>query len=298
VAPYFRTVLVTGATGTGKELVAQAIHRLSPAARGPFVACNCAAIPENLLESELFGHVRGAFTSATSDKAGVFEAANGGTLFLDEIGELPLTAQAKLLRALEKQEIQRVGSTVTRKLDIRIVCATNRNLQREVERKQFREDFFYRIAMVEIRMPALADRREDLPLLVRHFIERFARQYGKPVEGLTRRAEAAILRAAWPGNVRELENAIGHACMMTVSSRIDLCDLPPGFCGTPASGPEYRLEKRGTETLSLDEVERLHARLVLEAAGGDKVRATEILGVSRSTLYRLLGNRISASKPA
>ena len=282
VAPYFRTVLVTGATGTGKELVAHAIHKLSPAARGPFVVCNCAAIPENLVESELFGHMRGAFTSATSDKAGLFEAAHGGTLFHDEIGEMPLAAQAKLLRAVERQEVQRVGSTVTRKLDVRIVCATNRNLQREVELRNFREDLYYRIAMVEIRLPSLSERREDLPLLVRHFVDRFARQYGKPVEGLTRRAEAAVQRAPWLGNVRELENVIGYSCMMTDSRRIDTADLPAGFGGGAVTSGEVSM-------MSLDEMERLHAHRVLGAVGGDKVRAAEVLGVSRATLYRLIG---------
>jgi DNA-binding NtrC family response regulator len=283
VAPYFRNVLISGATGTGKELVAEAIHRLSPAARGPFVVCNCAAIPENLIETELFGHVRGAFTSATGDKAGMFEAAHGGTLFLDEIGEMPAAAQAKLLRAVQNQEVQRVGSTMLRKVDVRIVCATNRNLQKEVETKNFREDLFFRISMVEIRLPLLAERREDLPLLVRHFIDRFAGQYGKPVEGMTRRAEAAILRHAWTGNVRELENVIGYACMMTDSTRIDACDLPASF-----STPMKTSVEREPEMVSLEEIERLHARRVLDAVGGDKVRAAEILGVSRATLYRLL----------
>ena len=173
-APYFRTVLITGGSRTGKELVARAIHKLSPGALGPFAVCNCAAIPESLVESELFGHVRGTFTSATSDKAGMFEAANGGTLFLDEIGEMPVSAQAKLLRAVENQEVQRVGSTAMRKIDVRIVCATNRDLQKELEMKNFREDLFFRISMLEIRLPPLAERREDLPLLVRHFIDRFA----------------------------------------------------------------------------------------------------------------------------
>lgn len=285
-APYFRTVLITGATGTGKELVARAVHRLSPGASGPFVVCNCAAIPENLVESELFGHVRGAFTSATSDKTGMFEAANGGTLFLDEIGEMPLTAQAKLLRAVEKQEVQRVGSTALRKVDVRIVCATNRNLQQEVEVKNFRQDLFFRISMLEIRLPSLAERPEDLPLLVRHFIDRFAAKYAKTVSGITRRAEAAIMRHPWTGNVRELENVIGYACMMTDSTRIDACDLPPNFPAglkEAATGP--------VELISLAEVERSHAQRILNAVGGDKLRAAEILGISRATLYRLLQAR-------
>jgi transcriptional regulator with PAS, ATPase and Fis domain len=247
------------------------------------VVCNCAAIPESLLESELFGHVRGAFTSATNDKPGMFEAANGGTLFLDEIGEMPFAAQAKLLRAVENQEVQRVGSTALRKVDVRIVCATNRNLQKEAEMKNFREDLFYRISMVEIRLPSLAERREDLPLLIRHFINRFARQYAKTVEGVTRRAEAALLRRPWTGNVRELENVIGYACMMTDSNRIDACDLPPGFSVAAEVAGDGAVEM-----ISLDEMERLHARRVLDALGGDKLRAAEILGVSRATLYRLL----------
>jgi DNA-binding NtrC family response regulator len=282
-APYFRTVLIAGASGTGKELVARAIHRLSPGGAGPFVACNCAAIPESLVESELFGHVRGAFTSATSDKAGMFEAANGGTLFLDEIGEMPLSAQAKLLRIVENHEVQRVGSTVSRKVDVRIVCATNRNLQQDVERKSFREDLFFRISMVEIRLPSLVERREDLPLLVRHFIDRFAKKYAKSVGGITRRAEAAIMRHPWPGNVRELENVVGYACMMTDSTQIDACDLPPDFHGGPKAAAVGSVEM-----ISLAELERSHAHRILNAVDGDKVRAAEILGVSRATLYRLL----------
>jgi DNA-binding NtrC family response regulator len=291
-APYFRTVLITGASGTGKELVAQAIHRLSPASRGPFTVCNCAAIPESLLESELFGHVRGAFTSATNDKPGIFEAAHGGTLFLDEIGEMPVAAQAKLLRAVERQEVQRVGSNVTRRVDVRIVCATNRNLQREMEMKNFREDLFFRVSMLEIKLPSLAERREDLPLLVRHFVHRFARQYAKPIEGITRRVEAAILRHPWTGNVRELENVIGYACMMTESTRLDACDLPPSFSAPVSSGGDTARE---VELISLDELERVHARRVLDAVGGDKLRAADILGVSRATLYRLLPARAAVN---
>lgn len=285
VAPYFRTVLITGATGTGKELVARAFHRLSPAAKGPLVVCNCAAIPEDLFESELFGHVRGAFTSATSDKPGLFETANGGTLFLDEIGEIPLAAQAKLLRAVQSQEFQRIGSTVLRKADVRIVCATNRSLRQEVALKNFREDLYFRISMIEIRLPRLTERREDLPLLVSHLIAHFAGQYEKPVEGITRRAEAAILRHRWAGNVRELENVIGYACMMTDSAKIDAGDLPPSFFA------EEETAGGEVEMISLEELERLHARRVLDAVGGDKPRATAILGVSRATLYRLLQSK-------
>jgi DNA-binding NtrC family response regulator len=288
IAPYFRTVLITGATGSGKEVLAHAIHQLSPAARGPFVVCNCAAIPENLLESELFGHVRGAFTSATSDKTGMFEAAHGGVLFLDEIGEMPVAAQAKLLRAVQSHEIQRVGSTVSRKVDVRIVCATNRNLAHEMETKNFREDLFFRISMVEIRLPSLAERREDIPLLVRHFINQFASQYAKKIEGITRRAEIAMLRYPWVGNVRELENVIGYACMMTQSSKVDACDLPGRFIAPPGVETLAGAPDSPVDLVSLEEVDRAHARRVVNAVGGDKVRAAEILGVSRATLYRLL----------
>ncbi len=296
-APFFRNILIAGATGTGKELVARAIHGLSPAARGPFVACNCAAIPESLVESELFGHVRGAFTNATSDVQGMFEAASGGTLFLDEIGEMPIAAQAKLLRAVQYQEVQRLGSTGVRKVDVRIVCATSRNLQKEVERKTFREDLFFRISMVQIGLPSLAERREDLPLLIRYFIERFAGQYAKPIEGITRRAEAALLRHPWTGNVRELENAIGYACMMTDSTRIDACDLPATFSGGPAGAVESAAENTAG-MMSLEQLGRSHARRVLDATGGDKLRAAGILGVSRATLYRLLRERPPNGKEA
>jgi DNA-binding NtrC family response regulator len=283
VAPHFRTLLIAGGSGTGKELTAKALHRLSPVAAGPFIVCNCAAIPENLVESELFGHVRGSFTGAASDKAGVFEAAHGGTLFLDEIGEMPLPTQAKLLRAVQNQEVQRVGSTAVRKVNVRIVAASNRDLRVMVREKCFREDLFFRLCMVEIKLPPLADRKEDLPLLLRHFIERFARQYSKPVEGFTRRAETLLFRYGWPGNIRELENVVGYACMMTESERIDLHDLPDSFSTeTPAGqgGP--------VELVSIDEIQKLHARRVLDYLDGDKVRAAEILGVSRATLYRLL----------
>jgi DNA-binding NtrC family response regulator len=286
IAPHFRTVLISGATGTGKELAARALHRLSPAAGGPFVVCNCAAIPEALLESELFGHVRGAFTTATSDKPGMFEAANSGTLFLDEIGDMPLASQAKLLRAVQHQEFQRLGSTAPRKVDIRIICATNRDLCKEVEAKRFREDLYYRIAMVEIRLPSLEERREDLLLLARHFISRFASTYDKPIRGATRRAETALLRHAWSGNVRELENVIGYACMMTNSGAIDVWDLPDNFRSKPEDNTTGTVD-----LISVDEMVQIHASRVLDAVGGDKVRAAEILGVSRATLYRLLATK-------
>ena len=285
VAPHFRTVLLTGETGVGKELAAQALHKLSPVSSGPFVTCNCSAVVETLAESELFGHVKGAFTGAVQDRVGVFEAANGGTVLLDEVGELSLPLQAKLLRVLQNQEIQRVGSPAIRRVDIRVIAATHRDLQSMVKDQRFREDLFYRLSMVQIKLPSLAQRKEDLPLLERYFIKRFAEQYGKPVRGITRRAQALLARHSWPGNVRELENVLGNACMMTESETIDVRDLP-----------EYVRDRQPSEAqdekilATLEQVERSHALRILESVGGNKVRAAELLGVSRTKLYRILGD--------
>ncbi len=283
VAPHFRTVLVTGATGTGKELVARALHRLSPAASGTFAVCNCSAIVETLFESELFGYVKGAFTGATQDKSGLFEYANGGTLFLDEIGEMPLATQAKLLRVLQSQEIQRVGSPAVRKVDVRVVAATNRDLRARVGEKEFRDDLYYRLSMVEVKLPLLAERKEDLPLLVRYFVERFATQYNRPIRGLTRRAQALLARYVWPGNVRELENALGHACMMVEGDLIDVRDFPDTL-----RKPAERELVEDEDLIPLDELQRRHALRVLARVGGNKKRAAEILGIARTTLYQLL----------
>jgi len=208
VALHFRTALITGETGTGKELAAHALHRLSPVSDKTFAVCNCSALVETLFESELFGHVRGAFTGATQDKVGLFEYAHQGTVFLDEIGDMPLAGQAKLLRVLQNQEVQRVGSPAIRKVDVRFVAATNQDLRALVREHRFREDLYYRLSMVEITLPRLVDRKEDLPLLERYFIEKFATQYNKPIRGMTRRARALLGRRDWPGNVRELENVI------------------------------------------------------------------------------------------
>jgi DNA-binding NtrC family response regulator len=291
VAPHFRTVLVTGPTGVGKELVAKALHQASPFHAGPFVALNCAAITETLAESELFGHIKGAFTGAQQDKVGIFEYANGGTAMLDEIGEMPLAMQAKLLRVLQNQEIQRVGSPATRKVDVRVVAATNRDLSEMVAQRKFREDLYFRLCMVELKIPSLAERLEDLPLLERHFLKRFAAEYNKPFTGFTRRAQAALARYSWPGNVRELENVFGHVCMMTESDVIDIRDLPERICNSPAEN------KQNESLLSMDQVERLHARRVLDQVGGNKARAAQVLGISRTHLYHLLKENGQEEQP-
>jgi DNA-binding NtrC family response regulator len=290
VAPHFRAVLVSGATGTGKESVARALAKLSPAATGPLVVCNCAALTESLLESELFGYVKGAFTGALQDKMGLFEHAHNGVLFLDEIGELSLSAQAKLLRVLQDHEVQRVGSAAVRKINVRVIAATNRNLRVMVAERAFREDLFYRLSMVEIKLPKLSERKEDLPLLQRHFLERFSHEYNKSIDGITRRAQAMLSRHGWPGNVRELENAIGNACMMSDGPMLDVKDFPPlqqdanddaGFSG---------------DSMSLEDVQKVHILRVLRSVGGNKQRAAEVLGIARVTLYSFLKKAAEDSK--
>jgi DNA-binding NtrC family response regulator len=283
IAPHFRTVLITGPTGVGKELVARALHENSPFQSGRFVALNCSAISENLAESELFGHVRGAFTGAQQEKPGIFEYAAGGTAMLDEIGEMPLAMQAKLLRVLQNQEVQRVGSPASRKVDVRVVAATNRDLAEMVAQRKFREDLYFRLCMVELKVPALAERLEDLPLLERHFLKRFAAQYNKTFTGLTRRAQAALAQYSWPGNVREVENVFGHVCMMAESEVIDIRDLPESIRNSNSSAVP-----RTESLMTMDQAQRLHARRVLDGVGGNKARAAQVLGISRTHLYQLL----------
>ena len=283
VAPHFQTILITGQTGTGKELVAKALHNLRNSGSGPFAVCNCAAVVETLFESELFGYVKGAFTGATEDKIGLFEYANRGTVFLDEIGEMPLPAQAKLLRVLQHQEVQRVGSPVPRKVDVRVIAATNRDLRSLIGEGKFRQDLFYRLGMIEINLPRLADRKEDLQLLERFLLEKYAKQYGKKIRGITRRAQTSLAAYSWPGNIRELENVLSLAVMMAEADVIDLIDLPKSLLenhSEPAA-PEDKL-------LTFEELQFRHLRRVMEHVGGDKTRAADILGISRSTLYNLL----------
>lgn len=291
VAPHYRAVLVTGETGTGKDLVAQALHRLSPAGQGRYVVLNCSAVVETLFESELFGHVRGSFTGASNDKAGLFEHAHGGTLFLDEIGDMPLATQAKLLRVLQNQEVQRVGSLTARKVDVRVVAATNHDLRAAIAEKRFREDLYYRLSMVEIKVPSLEDRKEDLPLLERHLIAKFASQYGKEIHALTRRAQIRLAMHSWPGNVRELENVIGHACMMTLGDTIDVQDLPPYLLaeGQAVSDPGDTLVPESESAAgTLEAQERALIQRAMQAAAGNQSQAARTLRIGRDALrYKL-----------
>jgi DNA-binding NtrC family response regulator len=290
IAPLFQTALITGQTGTGKELVATALHSRSPRKHARLAICNCSALVETLLESQLFGHVKGAFTGASQDKAGLFEYANHGTLFLDEIGELPLTAQATLLRVLQSQELQRVGSPVTYTVDVNVIAATNRNLRELVSQGKFREDLYYRISMNEIHLPPLAERREDLPLLQRYFLQRYSLRYGKPIRGLSQRSQLLFAQYPWPGNVRELENVIGNACMMAQSDVIRDTDLPESI-RDHMKHPTIA----DPQLITFDELQVRHLQYVLAKVQGNKVRAAQILGVSRATLYDMLARRASAA---
>jgi DNA-binding NtrC family response regulator len=284
VAPHFRTVLVTGQTGTGKELSARALHQLSPVSKGRFVVLNCSAVVETLFESELFGHVRGSFTGAAQDKMGLFEFADKGTIFLDEIGDMPLGTQAKLLRTLQNQEVLRVGSLTPRKVDARVITATHRDLREAVAAKTFREDLFYRLSMVEIHVPSLEERKEDIPLLTNYFIEKFATQFRKQIKGITQRAQIILARHNWPGNIRELENVIGHACMMVLGDMIDVADLPD-YLRFPtrhqSSGP-VPVAEEGSD--SFEAHEKRLVRDALSRAEGNQSKAARELRIGRDAL--------------
>ena len=286
VAPHYRSALITGQTGTGKDLVARAIHRLSPVASRRFVVLNCSAVVETLFESELFGHVKGSFTGAAHDKLGLFEHADGGTLFLDEIGDMPLGTQAKLLRVLQNQEVQRVGALSARKVDVHVLAATNHDLKAAIAEKRFREDLYYRLSMVEIQAPSLAERKEDLPLLQQHFVSRYAAQYRKKIRGITHRAQIRLCRHSWPGNVRELENVVGHAAMMASGDMIDTADLPL-YLQTSAEQAEPAVA-RGPVGETLAEVERAHIIRILKETGGVISAAAVRLNVPRTTLNALM----------
>ena len=283
VAPTDSTVLIRGETGTGKELVARAVHEQSARAEAPFVAINCGALPENLIESELFGHTKGAFTGADEHRVGLFEVANGGTIFLDEIGELPKAMQAKLLRVLESREIRRVGENTTTKVDVRVVCATHRDIEQMVAEGEFREDLMYRINTFEVQVPALRERLDDLAELAVHLLKRF-RPSAKPLEQqFTSDAIFALRAHVWPGNVRELANVVEHATILCDAGPIDASHLPKHFARRQLSGAA---KTRGPITLKELEMQAIHE--ALERNEGNKPKAAEELGVSLKTLYNKL----------
>jgi two-component system response regulator HydG len=279
------TVLLVGESGTGKELAARALHELSPRASGPFVAVNCGAIPETLLEAELFGVEKGAFTGALARREGRFERAHGGTLFLDEVGELSLGAQVKLLRVLQEGEIERLGGTGPLQVDVRVVSATRRELPREVAEGRFREDLYYRLNVVEVRIPPLASRREDVPLLADHFLRRFAAKNAKPLRGLSAEALQALEDYAWPGNVRELEHAIERAVVLARGEVLEVGDLPESVRTGPRGAAGQVVIPIGTP---MEEVERRLIHETLRHTGGDKTMAARLLGIAARTIYRKL----------
>jgi len=285
VAAYRSTVLIIGESGTGKELVARAIHSNSPRAANPFVAVNCGALAETLLEAELFGHARGSFTGAIADKKGLFEEAEGGTIFLDEIGETSAALQVKLLRALQEGEIRRVGSTKSVKVDARVIAATNRNLEDEVKAGRFREDLYYRLSVITLRVPSLRERREDIPLLAHHFLRRTSEETGKRVT-LSEKALEVLKNYDWSGNVRELENSIEHAVLHSRGQIITEDDLPARL-KTPRERQLTLEEKLFSALPTLDEMERRYLIHVLEAVNGNRTRAAEVLQIDRRTLYRM-----------
>ena len=286
VAAYRSTVLIIGESGTGKELVAQAIHSHSPRVARPFIAVNCGALTETLLESELFGHTRGSFTGAVADKKGLFEEAEGGTIFLDEIGETSQALQVKLLRALQAGEIRRVGATKTTTIDVRVIAATNRNLETEVQAGRFREDLFFRLSVITLLVPPLRERREDIPLLAHHFLRRTCQETGKKVT-LSEPALTVLLGYDWSGNVRELENSIEHAVLHSRGQIITPEDLPQRL-RAPREEVEVSLETRLFGDLPpLEEMERRYLLHVLEAVGGNRTRAAEVMEIDRRTLYRM-----------
>jgi two-component system, NtrC family, response regulator HydG len=291
LAPHVRTALVTGETGTGKELVARALHKLGGRKDRRFTACNCSAIVETLIESELFGHMRGAFTGATDAKPGLFELSDGGTLFLDEIGEMPLVMQAKLLRVVEYGEVQRVGATEPKKVDVRVIAATNRNLFEEVGTGRFRQDLYYRLNIVEIALPPLRDRPEDIPYLSAAFVKEFATRFKKSLMGISPGAERVLQNSPWPGNVRELRNTLERACMLSDSHLLSERELlsalgagarslrsTPRPQSAPASAPRVSSPELGLDTV----------QNALQRAGGNKSEAARVLGVSRRAFYRRL----------
>ena len=284
------TVLLQGESGTGKELIARAIHTNGPRRDKPFIPVNCGALPDTLLESEMFGYEKGAFTGAVGTKMGLFESANGGTLFLDEIGELGQALQVKLLRVMQDQEVRRVGSTTSTRVDVRIIAATNRDLEQLVKEGKFRNDLFYRLKVVPITLPSLAERREDIPMLVHHFLQKCAAGTKHAVRGVLPETMALLTDYRWPGNVRELENAIERAVSLSHGPLLTPEDLPNVIRQGASAGAEARhllANSHNEASLTLEEVEKRHLIRVLKETNGNKVRAAKILGIDRRTLYRM-----------
>jgi DNA-binding NtrC family response regulator len=287
IAKYFTSVLLTGETGTGKEMVARAVHALSPFRDKPLVICDCASIPENLFESELFGYKKGAFTGADRDKRGLFEEADGGSIFLDEIAEIPTAVQAKLLRVLEARHFRPLGANENTSVDVRVIAATNRNLSEMVRSGAFREDLFHRLNKVEIHLPPLRERPEDIPLLVRHFLQDCGRRFAKDLKGVSREGQKLFLRYGWPGNVRELENVLESASMLAKKGFIEVANLPKYL--RDYIPPQGAMAFVGANHLSsLDELERDYIAYLLKVTKGNIRQTAKILGISRTTLYNKL----------
>jgi two-component system response regulator HydG len=287
IAPTNASVLIQGETGTGKELVAQAIHQNSTRKNKPFVALNCAALSENILESELFGHVKGAFTDASSDRLGKFEYADGGTLFLDEVGDMPLATQIKLLRVLENGEITRVGSNDPVRVNVRILSATNRNLEDAITAGTFRNDLYHRLKVVTIRLPTLQERSVDIPILIDHFIKLFAKKHGKQIRGVSPPARRKLLTFSWPGNVRQLRNVVESMVVVDYDGLLDLDDLPEELAEPAGPSPEPQTTSlAGLVGRSLEEIERLFLGETLRACGSNREEAARLLGIGERTLYR------------
>lgn len=287
VAPSNATVLLLGDTGTGKELFAQMIHQASHRSKGPFMAVHCAAIPANLLESELFGHEKGAFTGATERRVGRFESADGGTLFLDEIGEIDATTQVKLLRFLETRAVERLGSHRPIALDLRLVCATNRDLNQMVREGKFREDLYYRLSVVPLRLPSLRERQDDIPLLLAHYLARFAKENNSAPAKLSSEAEAILVHYGWPGNIRELRNACENLAVLRAGKVVAAADLDARFSQVETQ-PRFNSAGGAAPILDREQNEKQLLRQALATAGRNRTRAAELMGISRRTLHRKL----------
>ena len=297
VAPTEATVLIQGENGTGKELVARALYRASGRAQSPYIKVNCAAVPENLIESEFFGHEKGSFTGATDRREGRFELADGGTLLLDEISEIPPHLQAKLLRVLQEREFERVGGTKTMKVDVRVLATTNRDLMKAVAAGEFREDLFYRHNVFPVHVPSLRERPADIPVLADHFLKRFARLHGRSIPGFSEAAAAALLQHRWPGNVRELQNAIERSVILTETAHpveastlgLTAAHAPvPSAAAAPAPGPQSPPSPKPGASLSLGDVEKEHILRTLESTGGNRAKAADVLQISIRTLRNKL----------